>query len=341
VVYLVESETEDDHLVVDMGRDILEIVISALAFLSASPVRIEKTPSFSQVDDAGMHRRITLEDRAPGHGPLPLRGKDILGTAIPPRIGRVLTWLRKGLQEPDALTSILCLSVAIEILAECFDCPIKTLRTCPHCGITDELAASTGQKVRYLLKDVLGFANDQAELMWEARNRATHGVYDQSSKTLRVLDTTKQDMAVAIIRGAKKALGLGSEDGPPELPPDSRIYDHFVVIDGPGPEVHQRSERQRKWITIESDTRSIVTPSESFALVHSRYGDDRDSFAAIVDGDAEDMVGMVQSLGRHVIGEARSQSTRREAASFAFWLIESLLRGLDSELASHDSRKEQ
>ena len=91
-------------------------------------------------------------------------------------------------------------------------------------------------QVQNLLLNKIGYSSDQFKRIWEKRKEIIHGRLLVSSDQIRDLNIVKQDLILAVIKGMKKLLGIGSSEPPREVPPSWAFADPILDIDYIKPE---------------------------------------------------------------------------------------------------------
>jgi len=224
--------------IADMGRNILNTYINLLTFLSGCPVRLIRQPSLTyNIPNTNKSRTICFGTTVNMPPAVPLLDKHILSIGLDAKKSRIITWLRKGIEEVDPINSLLALLVSIEVLAEQFPCKETRIRTCNKCGNIDEMEPGTRQKVHNLLVNIVGYNEEQFKLIWDkTRNEILHGKFDITSEIKRDLHKTKDELIIAVLKGTKRLLNIGADEFPRETPPEFSISDSFLDVTHTAPE---------------------------------------------------------------------------------------------------------
>jgi len=233
-----EEEKPPPNMVADVGRDIFNMYVDLLAFLSGNPIRILSPPYIvHNYPGTNKYRRISFPShQAVLEPPIPLINTSIFTTKLEQKHGRILAWLRRALQERDIINSILTLFIPLEILANLFPCGEKVVVSCENCGCVIESRPGMRIQVQNLVLNEIGYSNEQFKRIWETRNEIIHGRLLISADQIRDLNIVKQDLILAIIKGMKKLLGIDSSKPPREVPYGFSIGDSFLDLEYTEPE---------------------------------------------------------------------------------------------------------
>ena len=155
---------------------------------------------------------------------------------------RILSWWRKGLDEKDLVNSLTSYMAALDLLSNQFKTKKKQIRTCAKCGYQSQIAPGLKQKVESLLIDEIGYTHQQFSSIWETRNKLSHGGFEITADNLKGLHKVRQDVALSIIKGMKKLLGLDSTAPPVEVPPQFAFGDPLQDIDYLEPDAPKSEE---------------------------------------------------------------------------------------------------
>ena len=120
---------------------------------------------------------------------------------------------------------------ALDLLSNQFKTEKKQIRTCAKCGHRSQIAPSTKQKVENLLINEIGYTRQQFRSIWDTRNNLSHGGFEITARNLRPLHKVRQDVALTIIKGMKKLLGLDSTVLPEEVPPQVAFSDPLLDVE--------------------------------------------------------------------------------------------------------------
>lgn len=216
----------------NIGRDIFDMYINLLTFLSGSPIKYQKL-SLTYKDNNTNEQKQLIFNQESIYLPsaVPILGQSILSNKLDHTKDKILVWLRKGIEEKDIINSLLALYVSLEILSEQFPCHEIRSRTCEKCGHENEMQPGTRQKVQNLLINIAGYNQEKFESIWDnTRNKIIHGGIHINAKSKSDLSIVRSEITVAIIKGVKKLLNISPNDPPSEEPPNIVIGDSFLVI---------------------------------------------------------------------------------------------------------------
>ena len=237
-----EVDSKEDkpapNVIADIGRDIFNIYVDLLAFLSGYPIRILKPPYIvHNYPGTNKYRHISFPSQQAVLEPLvPLINTSIFTAKLEQKYAMILAWLRRALQEKDVINSILALFIPLEILANQFPCEEKVVDRCQNCGHVVESRPGMRIQVQNLLLNEIGYKSEQFERIWELRNEIFHGRFLISSEKIRELNISRQDLILAIIKGMKKLLGIGRSEPPREVPPSWAFTDPILDVEYIGPD---------------------------------------------------------------------------------------------------------
>lgn len=192
----------------NIGRDLIDYYVDALAFLSGRPVKIAKGPTVKhQYTGTNKFRHIfPAAEQATIAPPVPLLSHNLFDLPMDSKAARVLSWYSKGLQDKDVFSSLMHFIIALEVLANQFTGSQKVVRKCQHCGQESTLEPGVKQKISYLLTEIVGFSEQQVQEIWRTRNDLVHGGFrETTSKAVDFLET-KGLVAQAIMRGLTKLI---------------------------------------------------------------------------------------------------------------------------------------
>ena len=233
-----EEEKPPPNIIADVGRDIFNMYVDLLAFLSGNAIRMLNPPYIvHNYPGTNKFRRITFpSEQAILEPPVPLVNTSIFTAKLEQKHNMILAWLRRALQEKDVINSILALFIPLEILANQFPCEEKVVVSCGNCGHVMESRPGMRMQVQNLLLNKIGYNSDQFKKIWGKRKEIIHGRLLMSSDQIRELNMVKQDLILAVIKGMKKFLGIGSHEPPREVPPSWAFADPILDIDYIQPE---------------------------------------------------------------------------------------------------------
>jgi len=233
-----DEERLDPVIPADMGRNLLNSYMDLLAFLSNSPVYLVSQPVLTyKYPGTNKYRKIIFPSQtATVTPPVPITDTSIFNIDIDPKIGRILSLLKVEFQEKDKINSLADLYIALDILSNQFECKEKITRTCTKCGEHSELKPSLKQKVENLLINIVGYSEEKCKKIWNTRHKIIHGGIESSAENLRLLPRIVIDLRIAIIKGIKKNLNLGTESLPIEDLLGISFSDAFVDVDYTLPE---------------------------------------------------------------------------------------------------------
>jgi len=233
-----EEEKPQPNMIADVGRDTFNMYVDLLAFLSGNPIRILNPPYIvHNYPGTTKYRHISFpSQQAMLEPPVPLVNTSIFTAKLEQKHKMILTWLRRALQEKDVINSILALFIPLEILANQFPCEEKVVVSCDNCGHVMGSRPGMRIQVQNLLLNKIGYSSDQFKRIWEKRKEIIHGRLLVSSDQIRDLNIVKQDLILAVIKGMKKLLGIGSSEPPREVPPSWAFADPILDIDYIKPE---------------------------------------------------------------------------------------------------------
>ena len=211
-----EGEKSTAHIVTDIGREIFQLIIDTVTFLTAQPVLIVQPLGFTHhFPETNNYRTVAVSSE---YGylsePIILDYSSLLSARIDEKHRRILAWFSRGISDKDIVNSIFYLFTSLEILANQFPCPDKTTRKCEKCGYTKTLEAGMRQKIQYFLINTIGLEKHNFERIWTLRNSLSHGGLDLHAEDLRDMTTVKNNLTIAIIKGLKILLCI-PEDNPP------------------------------------------------------------------------------------------------------------------------------
>lgn len=219
-------------VVADTGRDIFNFFLDLLTFLSGYPVAVLKPPVLAHKYSGTNESRIILfatrqADLSP---PVPLTNTFLLSIDIDSKVRRILSWMRKGLQEKDVVDSFISLCISLELLANQFKFEGKLVTKCPKCGHETAISPGMRQQVEHFLVKEMGYTNEIFKSIWETRNPISHGGFIRTAKSVRELHQIRDKLLFAIIRGTKRLLNIKSSDPPFEEPPYASFVDPILDI---------------------------------------------------------------------------------------------------------------
>jgi hypothetical protein len=236
---LTEKTLHYPYYVADIGRNAFNLYIETLTFLSISPVQAIKAPALTyNIPGTNQFRKISFpSQQVTISPPLPISSKSFLSIYLNNEVRRIIAWLRIGLQEKDIITSFLALFTCIEILSHQFENgELRISRKCPKCGFEEKIRLGTKQILHNFLVNEIAYSEEKVTDLWETRNKLVHGGYDLSPENKRALETLRNDVVIAIIRGIKKLVGLQSSDFPPETNQSFPFTDPILDVEYTTPE---------------------------------------------------------------------------------------------------------
>ena len=229
-----EEEKPKPHIPADIGRDIFNIYMDLLTFLSGYPIILTKQiVLYYEYPDHKNFRQLVfptvIDFPSP---PIPLTNKDILSKTLDKKKREILAWFRRGLQEKNIINSILAFFISLEILSNQFPCEVTNKKICSKCGNETTLKPGTRQKVENLLLNEIRYTPNQFESIWDqGRNKLFHGGLEITADNERELHKLRDDLIVAIVKGMKKLLKLKESDPPTATSWDIKINDPIADIE--------------------------------------------------------------------------------------------------------------
>ncbi|MDD5242449.1 MAG: hypothetical protein PHU49_00385 [Syntrophorhabdaceae bacterium] len=223
----------DSKLPADLGRKLFYHFIDILTFLSGYPITILKGPSLVfHFSDVKKHRTIAFSDEYRSFGPMvPIINTSLLSSLeIDSVQKRIMSWFRKGLQEPDIVNAVISFCVSLEIMADQFPCNEGVNRKCQHCGYVSIIDPGMRQKIETFMVNQIGFTKADFRKVWEVRNSLFHGGYDSYVPNATELHSTRRILTVSIVKGLKKLLKLMPDEPPSEDPAMFPFYDPFLDV---------------------------------------------------------------------------------------------------------------
>lgn len=239
-----EEERPDSYVVVDLGREVFDLFLGLLTFLSGYPVYVVNPPGFTHnIPGTDRFRFIAVQPKqAVLEPPVPLLNTAFFLGNLDTGVGKVLSWFRRGLEEKDRVTGMPALFASLEVLANQFECENTLARICPECGYTEQIRPGMKQNVRSLLVNVIEYTDKQFDSIWNARIELTHGTTHLSANRVRELNTVWPDLVVAIIKGVKRLLNSSSSEFPREVAPGSWFSDPVLDVEYTLPNEHPGGE---------------------------------------------------------------------------------------------------
>ncbi len=238
-----EKTKSPSNIVADLGRYLLDYYLNILTFSSGYPAHVVDKPSL-HYNYPGTNNYRTLmfpSEQIELLPPVPIVSTALISSiSVDSKQNRILGWFRKGIQEKDVINSLLALFVSLEILANQFKITSTAKKFCEICGHETELKPGMRLKVENFLCKEVGYNPEQFKLLWDTRNKISHGGFDLSPEELRGLQHIKREVVVAIIRGIKKLLNLSSTDPPRESNRAWEFADPILDLEYslPGPDQH-------------------------------------------------------------------------------------------------------
>jgi hypothetical protein len=213
-----------------LGIDILQYYINLLTFLSGDPVFLPSEPYVSfYYPGTKKSRQIRKQKAVAVHPPYPLIQTNLFKENIDPKISKVLSWLRKGIEEKDIISSASSMFISLELLSTLFECTEKRIRKCERCKLKTELLPGTAERIKCLLIQHLDFNIEKYEKVWHARNKLMHGGISLSAEEIIEIDDIKQAVYLIVIKGLKKLLNIPHDDPPQEIIPP--FNPNIVLLD--------------------------------------------------------------------------------------------------------------
>ena len=233
--YIIETKEERAHVQIpaDLGRDIFNMYINLLTFLSGSPVRFEGLKfKYNYPGTAKYRQLIPYEELIQMSTPVPLVNKAILSTKLDYKKDRILTWLRKGIEERDIINSLLSLYASLEIISDQFPCDKIMSRKCEKCGHNNEIEPGTRQKVHNLLINIVNYNEEQFKSIWDnTRSKIIHGGINITQEVKSDLENIRNQITLAIIKAMKILLAINPQDPPQETPPNMILGDAVLDLE--------------------------------------------------------------------------------------------------------------
>lgn len=224
IEYLVDTQGEDPQFddVANLGRDILGYHLDLLSFLSGQNVSLlEKPTMVYKRPGTNKSRNLIIGEHRTLPVAVPITDTTVFTVKIEPQVQRVLTLLRKALQDDDVVDSFISLCSASEILAHQFEYNEKITKKCPKCGRVEKIKPSTRQQLEHLLIKKVGCSADDFKKIWSLRNSIFHGSFEKSTKNMEELSPILNSFHIYIIKGVKILLNVEKS----ELPSEENVTD--------------------------------------------------------------------------------------------------------------------
>jgi len=142
--YIVGPQERDPspNAIADAGRDMLGYHLDLLTFLSGHKTMLLDIPWIIHKRPGTNKSRALFfpVKQANLTTPVPLTYTSLFAYKLEPQIRRILSWLRKALQEEDVVDSFIFLCTASELLSHQFEFKGKSVRKCKKCGYEEQSA---------------------------------------------------------------------------------------------------------------------------------------------------------------------------------------------------------
>lgn len=233
--YLVGPQEGDPppNIIADAGRDMLGYHLDLLTFLSGHKTMLLDIPRI-------IHKRPgTNKSRALSFpvkqanltAPIPLTYTSLFAYKLEPQIRRILSWLRKALQEEDIVDSFISLCTASELLSHQFEFKGNSVRKCKKCGYEEIISPGIRQRLEHFLVKQVECSDDTAKAIWELRNKVFHGGFTRSSQNERELHAIRDQLLLFIVKGTKMLLKMKKSDPPFDEPAYWSFTDPILDIE--------------------------------------------------------------------------------------------------------------
>jgi hypothetical protein len=154
----------------------------------------------------------------------------VLSRQFPPKIGRSLRWLTKGLKASNPVDEFISYFISLEILSpilasssklffRCNKCK-EEIRECPRCGASTEAHPDTKKRLQIFVEEHLQRHGVFLRL-WDLRNDVFHGDKELTLHEASNVISCNSELRAIVVSGMKKALGMKETD--PPLMSDFRI----------------------------------------------------------------------------------------------------------------------
>lgn len=231
-----QGEKPDSPAVADLGRIVLNDIVSLLSFLAGLEVQIKKAPAIKfNYPGTKKYRGVIFGSATRVISLLPLDSRALIAINLDETSGRILQWYTRGISDSDIVNSFLSLSIALEVLSNQFKCNEGDQRICKNCGNVEDIQPGMRSKVKSTCLR-FGLKDDQIDNIWKTRNRVGHGGSSLSPEELRELQVVRNNMCLVILRGTKSLLGLSSSQLPKEEPPFWQFADPIIDEEWTEPE---------------------------------------------------------------------------------------------------------
>lgn len=224
-----ESATE---IIADTGRDVFNYFLDLLTFLSGHTVTVLEPLSLThEYPNKSEYRTILFPTKyANISSPVSLTNTLLLNIEIDSKIRRILSWIRKGIQEKDVVDSYISLCTALELLANQFEFEGESITICSKCGYKTLKDPSMRQQVEHFLVNEIGYPDKTFKSIWKTRNDITHGHFSRTTREIRELHQNRDNLFIAIIKGTKRLLCINISELPLESLPHMPLADPMLDI---------------------------------------------------------------------------------------------------------------